>query len=100
VARRRNTIPPRFSFCQNAYECSVSVRSFFSPNADETRAVGRENSATAQTGLGGGADKTQNIIEICRNINGIFKNISGICKNISDILSFVRAAAGFFLRSG
>jgi len=52
-----------------------------------------------QTKLGDCADKTQNIIEICRNINGIFKNINGICKNISDILSSVRAVAGFFLRS-
>jgi hypothetical protein len=39
------------------------------------------------------ADQTQNIIEICRNINGIFKNINGICKNINDILSLVRTAS-------
>ena len=36
------------------------------------------------------AEKTQNIIDICRNINGICKNISGIFTNINDILTFVR----------
>jgi len=68
-------------------------------SAEKTRGRRKRNSAAVQTKLGDCADKTQNIIEICRNINGIFKNINGICKNISDILSSVRAVAGFFLRS-
>ena len=45
------------------------------------------------------SDKSQNIIEICKNINGIFKNINGICKNTTDILTFVGLQGEFRVQS-
>jgi len=65
-----------------------------------THPLRTHDSSTAPTRLGGGAEKTQNIIEICRNINGICKNLSGIFENISDILSFWCAQTEFDVGSG
>jgi len=39
------------------------------------------------TKVGIGAHKSQNLTDICRNINGIFENINEIPKNNSDILT-------------
>ena len=67
---------------------SKNISKKFSGGADPTQRRRRPNSATARTLLSDGADKTQNINGICRNITGIFENIN-------DILSFVRTAAEF-----
>jgi hypothetical protein len=45
--------------------------------------------------LSGCAEKSQNITDICKNINGISTNINGICKNLNDILTFFCAPAEY-----
>jgi len=52
----------------------------------------------AQNIFGRSAEKTQNIIDIFRNLNGICTNLNGIFKNINDILSFIGASSAFRLR--
>ena len=68
--------------------------------AEESRSMRRGKSADAQKGLSRCAEETQNIIEICRNLNGICKNINGILENISDILSFIRTATELSANNG
>jgi len=46
------------------------------------------------------AEKTQNIIDICRNLNDICKNLSGIFENINDILSVVSPSAEYEVNGG
>jgi len=64
----------------------------------QTRLRCSYNSAATQKKLGSGAEKTQNIIDIFRNLNGICTNLNGIFKNINDILSFIGASSAFRLQ--
>jgi len=56
-----------------------------------------KNSAAAQNILGRCTEQTQNIIDISTNSIDIFENSTDIFTNSIDILSFLCAAAEFFL---
>jgi hypothetical protein len=65
--------------------------------APKTRLCRCLSSPTAHAKVILGAEQTQNIIEICRNINGICKNITDIFENINGISSSFRAVFLFRL---
>jgi len=94
--RRRDTTSGKQKRPRRTAHIAVQPHGF-GGSADKTRLWRRIDSAAPHIKHSHCAEKSQNIIEICRNISGIFKNINGISENISDILSFVCAPTEFFL---